>query len=44
MIVKTNTVTETPAKARDAELGDRELDVVVGGINPQPLPPRHLPT
>lgn len=40
MTVKTNTAPETPAKAQDAELGDRELDMVVGGINPQPLPPR----
>jgi hypothetical protein len=29
-----------PAPTRDAELSDAELDIVVGGINPQPLPPR----
>ncbi len=51
MTVKTNAATEvlTPSKAQDAEINDSEvsdseLDTVVGGINPQPLPPRRLPT
>jgi hypothetical protein len=25
------------------ELHDAELEMVVGGINPQPLPPDHMP-
>jgi hypothetical protein len=34
-------VTERKRTAR--QLDDAELDIVVGGLNPQPLPPDHMP-
>jgi hypothetical protein len=45
MTVTANTVIESktapsPSNEKVVELGDSDLDMVVGGINPQPLPPR----
>jgi hypothetical protein len=47
MTMKTNTMTEgkkvsSLSNEHVFELSDSELDMVVGGLNPQPLPPRHL--
>jgi hypothetical protein len=46
MTDRTNTIAEakkTPSQSRGQifELNDKDLEVVVGGINPQPLPPKH---
>jgi hypothetical protein len=42
MTVKSNIATEGKQAPFAKELGDRELDMVVGGLNPQPLPPRQF--
>jgi hypothetical protein len=40
MTVKQNVKIEAEKLSPAKDLSDRELDMVVGGINPQPLPPR----
>jgi hypothetical protein len=41
MTVQSNIEVEVKKTSLSAkELSDRELDLVVGGLNPQPLPPR----
>lgn len=48
MTTKINAAPDSKKNSRENqpafELDDCELDMVVGGINPQPLPPRHIPT
>jgi bacteriocin-like protein len=34
-------MSELPSSKKTEELGEKELSQVSGGINPQPLPPRH---
>ena len=36
--------TSTPKPNEEVVIADEQLDQVAGGINPQPLPPRHMPT
>ena len=43
MTVKSNSKIEGKKPVSAKELSDADLGLVVGGINPQPLPPRHLP-
>ena len=42
MTVKSNIRIESKKALSAKELSDRELDMVVGGLNPQPLPPRQI--
>ena len=42
MIIKSNTKIDGKKTSSAKELSDRELDMVVGGLNPQPLPPRRF--
>ncbi len=42
MTVKSNVNAKTKKPSFVKELSGRELDMVVGGLNPQPLPPRQI--
>jgi hypothetical protein len=39
-----NQKTSTEQKQTSQQLSDKELEVVAGGLNPQPLPPSPPPT